>query len=281
MPSLLNVSNSSSKPEEFSLKGIEVPVDSEGQNWLKRVHVGKLLGLVNIHRSTAKLPDKDHKTRTFLQAEGGCQIMTPTREDAQDHDIFISLPGVLYVSVNSRKDKGKALKKHILEDIVPHGFDARIEEIQKKHRQAIEEKTNAAIALLNDDLKNREYENAGLQVELREKDQQIAVLKKPYVGYLVNEDKYNGITIIAKSNEEAEYSYISVCGQHGYRRHKVRVLLACNECSTLFAEGDTPNTIVLYNFWQEHRLIVVDPNMPRHFRLDAINREQLLALNNA
>ena len=41
------------------------------------------------------------------------------------------------------------LKEHILRDIVPHGFDARIEEIQEKHRQAIEEKY-AALALLND-----------------------------------------------------------------------------------------------------------------------------------
>ena len=84
--------------------------------------------------------------------------MDPPRKDAQDHDIFISLTGALYVTVNSRKEKGKALKKHILKDIVPRGFDARIEEIQEKHQQAIEEK-DAALVLLNDDLQNREYEN--------------------------------------------------------------------------------------------------------------------------
>ena len=83
--------------------------------------MGKFLGLDNIHRSTAKLTDEDQKTRAFLQAEGGCHIMTPPREDAQDHDIFISLTGALYVIVNSRKDKGKALKKHILKDIAPRG----------------------------------------------------------------------------------------------------------------------------------------------------------------
>ena len=37
-------------------------------------------------------------------------------------------------------------------DIVPHGLDARIEEIQKKHQQAIKKK-DATISLLNDDLK--------------------------------------------------------------------------------------------------------------------------------
>ena len=55
-------------------------------------------------------------------------------EDAQDHDIFISLTGALYVTVNSQKDKGKALKKHILKDIIPLGFNAKIEEIQEKHQ---------------------------------------------------------------------------------------------------------------------------------------------------
>ena len=129
MSSLLNVSNSSSKPEEFSLKDIEVLVKSEEQNWFKRYHVGNILGLVHIYRSTSKLADKDQKTQAFLQAERGCHNVTSHGEDAQDHDIFISLTGTLYVNVKSRKDKGKALKGHILKDIVPRGFDARSEEI--------------------------------------------------------------------------------------------------------------------------------------------------------
>ena len=95
------------------------------------------------------------------------------------------------------------LKKHILKDIIPRGFDTRIEEIQEKHRQAIEEK-NAAIALLNDDLKNCEFENVGLQGEIRTKDQQIAALQRRYIGYLSDEDKNNGKNIITKNNEEAE-----------------------------------------------------------------------------
>ena len=93
------------------------------------------------------------------------------------------------------------------------------------------------------------------------------------------EEKNNGISTIAKNNEEEEYPYISICGQHDYRRHKARVLLIRNQGSTLFADGDTPNAIVTYNFWREHGLIIVDPDRPRHFRLDMINQEQLLALN--
>ena len=45
MSSLLNISNGSSKPEEFNLNDIEMLVDSEGQNWFKRTHIGKFLGI--------------------------------------------------------------------------------------------------------------------------------------------------------------------------------------------------------------------------------------------
>ena len=60
MPFLLNVSNDAgSKPEEFSINDIEVLVDKKEQNWFKRAYVGKFLGLVHIHSSTAKLADED------------------------------------------------------------------------------------------------------------------------------------------------------------------------------------------------------------------------------
>ena len=117
----------------------------------------------------------------------------------------------------------------------------------------------------------------GLQGEMRVKDQQIPALQRRYIDHLSNKDKNNGISIIAKNNEEAKYPYISICGQHGYRRHKVRVLLTRNRGRTLFAVRDTPNAIVTYNFWREHRLVVVNPDRPRHYRLDTINQEQLLA----
>ena len=62
-----------------------------------------------------------------------------------------------------------------------------------------------AIALLSDDIKNCEYEKVGLRGKIRAKDQQIAALQRRYVGYLSDEDKNNGMSIIAKKNEEEEY----------------------------------------------------------------------------
>ena len=123
-----------------------------------------------------------------------------------------------------------------------------LEFTNETHQQTTEEKA-ATISLLNDDLQNCKYEKVGLQGEIRAKDQQIAALQRRYVGYLSNKDKNNDISIIAKNNEEKEYQYISIYGQHGCRRHKARVLLARNKGSTLFAVGDTPNAIVMYDFW--------------------------------
>ena len=108
MYSVLNVSNDSSKPEEFSINNIDVLVDKKEQNWFKRAHMGKFLGLVHIHRSTARLADEDQKTRAFLKVEGGCHV-TPSSEDAQDH-IFNLLTGALYVVVNSQKTRARRLR---------------------------------------------------------------------------------------------------------------------------------------------------------------------------
>ena len=70
----------------------------------------------------------------------------------------------MYVIVNSQKGKGKTLKHHILKDFVPRGFDARIEEIQEKHRQDIKQK-DAVIPLLNNYLQNLESEKVALQAQ--------------------------------------------------------------------------------------------------------------------
>ena len=51
------------------------------------------------------------------------------------------------VITKSQKGKGKALRKHILKDIVPRGLDATIEEIQEKHQQAITDRDSQIKAL--------------------------------------------------------------------------------------------------------------------------------------
>ena len=49
MSSLLNISNGNiSKSEEFNFKDIEVLVDNKEQNWFKRAHIRRYLGIAHI-----------------------------------------------------------------------------------------------------------------------------------------------------------------------------------------------------------------------------------------
>ena len=66
MSSVLNVSNANSKSEEFSLKDIEMLVDSEEQNWFKRTHVGIYLEIENIRTSLNDLEKCEMLTRQEL-----------------------------------------------------------------------------------------------------------------------------------------------------------------------------------------------------------------------
>lgn len=59
------------------------------------------------------------------------------------------------------------------------------------------------------------------------------------MGYLANGDKIN---------EVAEYLYLPVSEQHGYKRHNTRVLLARNQGGTLLAEENKENVILTFNF---------------------------------
>ena len=128
----------------------------------------------------------------------------------------------MYVIVNSKKDEGKVLKQHILKDIIPRGFDTRIEEIQEKHRQTIEEK-DAAIALLNDDLKTGEYENIASQAErdvykdqLQKSQNIITPFKTCYVDHAKDPGKDTIVMIIDKNTtpkEDKFYEYPTGSGQ--------------------------------------------------------------------
>ena len=66
--SALNVSNTNSKPEELTIKDIEMLVDSQEQNLFKRAHVGKFLGLSHIDTSVESLDKCEMLTRNSIKA---------------------------------------------------------------------------------------------------------------------------------------------------------------------------------------------------------------------
>ena len=133
--SVWNISNVNSKPKEFSLKDIQVLVDSEEQDCFKRAHVGKSLRLSQIEKSLVGLEMCETRARNYFDPTHTTTTCWSGSQDQKNKtDKFLSFFGVMYAIVSSWKDKGKALK-----DIVPRGFNARIEGIRGQHQQAIKE----------------------------------------------------------------------------------------------------------------------------------------------
>ena len=189
-------------------------VDSEEQNWFKWTHVRKFLGLSQIEKLLVGLDKCEIRVRKDF--EPTCTTATGW-SGPKDHqnktDKFLSLFRIMYVIVKSKKGKGKALKKQIMKEIVPRGFNARIEGIKEKHQHAIEEK-DATIALLNDDLKNCEHDNEVLQAQrdvykdqLQKCQDNITHLKKRYAPHAKDPGKDNIVTIIEENTapEEDEF----------------------------------------------------------------------------
>ena len=115
MSSEINVSNASSKPEQFDLKDIVVLVDSEEQNWFKWAHVGKFLGLKHIDTLVEGLDKCEMPARNDIKSNSHGTGGWPGPKDHQNKmDKFLSTFRVMYVIVKSEKDKVKVLRNHIL-----------------------------------------------------------------------------------------------------------------------------------------------------------------------
>ena len=111
MSYVLNVSNPNSKPQEFSLKDIEVFVDSEEQHWFRRAHVGKFLGLGNIRTSLSDLDQCKIFTRQeLIPTQRGTSLWPGPKDQQNKTDKLLSFFGVMYVIVNSKKTRARRSK---------------------------------------------------------------------------------------------------------------------------------------------------------------------------
>ena len=222
-------------------------------------------------RSHCSLENYAYKYQLSKFPTAGNLLKQPS--DSRKDDYYINEEGMYELLFKSQQLQAKEFRRHCCNDVFSKIRNQLL-------YQRIDEK-DMQIALLDDDLtesenlvRELEFNNTELEGEIRAKDQELAVLRQRHVPLLENEEKNYGITIIAKNDESAEYPFISICGQHGYRRQKKRRVLLKNPGSTEFAD-DTPIAIVTYNMWREHRLIDTDPRRPRDFRVVDIAEEQL------
>ena len=79
-------------------------------------------------------------------------------KDSRKDDYYINEEGMYEIVFSSQQPKAKDFRRHCCNVLFPHVRQQLPNKMKENHQQAIEEK-DAALALLNDDLKNREYEN--------------------------------------------------------------------------------------------------------------------------
>ena len=146
---------------------IETLFDCNNQPWFKQVDVGDFIGILNMSDTTSKFGCEDKKSRDeiTLGSTEGSYILP---KHAKPHDGFLSVNGITTVVINSRKPKAREVTAWLIQNVIPRGFNKIIEE----NLVAIENK-DTQLALLNDDLQARQYENVGLQGEVRAKNTEI------------------------------------------------------------------------------------------------------------
>ena len=114
--------------------GIEVLVGKDDQHWLKRVRIGKVLAIDDIHTSLNGLEKWKMLTRQqFEPTRFNPPGQSGPKFQENKTDKFLSVYDIIYTITNSRKDRGNAPNEYILKDIVPRGINAKIAEFQEKH----------------------------------------------------------------------------------------------------------------------------------------------------
>ena len=156
---------------------IEVLSDANDAPHFKRADLGRFLGIVDIKTSMRNV-NVATKSRSEIVAEGEHTIPS-LGKSKNSHDAFVDLEAALEIVVRSKKPKAIELVKWLTRK--------GVEKVAEEHQKAIEEKQreiderDMQIALLDDDLtesqehaRQIEYNNTGLQGEIRAKDQEIA-----------------------------------------------------------------------------------------------------------
>ena len=154
------------------------------------------------------------------------------------------------------------------------------------HQRTIEQK-DEALALLNDDMQNHEYENVALQTQkdvykeqLRKCQDAITHLKTRYVPHARNPDKDNIIIIVRKRTTSADDKYhdLSYCIARIQRLKKYSKLRWFDRHFSdheVIVEIDNPNGIHAFNRFEKEGHAERKYN---HFRLIDLTREGLYAM---
>ena len=98
---------------------------ADNQPWFKSAHVGKFLDLKHINTSLEGLGKGEICVRNEFEA---IYRSTGPKDQRNKTGVFLSVYGVMHVTVNSRKEVGKELTKWLLQEVLPRGSNKLLEE---------------------------------------------------------------------------------------------------------------------------------------------------------
>ena len=247
--------------------------NANGAPHFKRADLGRFLGLVNV-----KATYRDISTVSRKLLSNGVISPHPSQRQ-KDHDAFVDLDGSLEIVVRSKKSKAAKLTKWLTHK--------GVEKVVEEHEKAMEEKQRAIdekdmqIALLDDDLaesqehaRQLEFNNTGMQGEIRAKDQEIDRRRGEVQDLIANRHvprRWSIDTILCfvdkKSSNEKHQFYVIRCQQKTMEKHK-RCLRNRYPDMVILGECDDGNAVHRWCRFKE------DVDFHRnHFNLDREGRE--------
>ena len=184
-----------------------------------------------------------------------------------------------------QQPKAKDFRRHCCNELFPYVRQQLTNKMKEDHQQAIEEK-DAALALLNDDLQNREYQNVVLQAQrdvyqtqTQKCQDTITHLKTRYADHARDPGKEN-IIIVRKHTTSAndklhDLPYYVARIQRRKRCVELRWFDRHFPDYEVNVEIDNPNSIHAFNRFEEEGHADRRYN---HFRLIDLTREELYAM---
>ena len=172
---------------------------------------------------------------------------------SQKYDIYINEEGMYEKVFSNQQLKAKDFRRHCCNMLFPYFRQQFTKKMKEDQQQAIAKK-DAAVALLNDNLKYRQHDNAAMQA-------QITHLKARYVFHAEDPGKDNIVMIIKKNstpNEDEffDYPYCIARIQRRYISSKKRWFKAQYPHHRFIKkELDNTNSIHSFNWFEENRYV--------------------------
>ena len=263
----------------FTFKNVELKVVTiNGKPWTRAKEVCKALEYnkktAHVIRAHCSRENYAHKYDLTSVPTAGTPVNWP--KDSQKYNLYINEERMHELVFSSQQQKAKAFRKYCCNEMFPRIRKQLVDKMQEDHQQAITDRNNRVQAI--------EYENVGLQGEIKAKDQQIEAsqhkIAEPverYVDHCRSPSRDNIVIIVRKHTtpENDKYHnlpYYIARIQRRKRYVKLQWLERHFPDYEVIVEIGNPNSIHAFNRFEEKGHVERKFN---HFRLIDLTRDNL------